>query len=183
MKKIFVIMLIVVVGLFVVSCGKPDSSAYSNSQIHTEDSIEDIDQNKLESLLMAQNLYAVYAEYVGSGEDNKLLSSDIIGVGLENNSDDNIISVAVAYVAWDQNNKPIKFDNGSYVKVVSHAIDIQAKSMGGVYNGVNVFVSSGEIEISEIKGVAVSYVNSYGETWNNPYYDEFKELYEGKEIQ
>lgn len=200
MKKIIGIILVTLLSLGVVACGPRDSADYIEysqkesviGQTDKEDSADDSaednkeadDGHNLDGLLMAQNIVVVETRYEVSDEDDKLFSPDIVGSVIENNSGSDIKSVVVAYVAWDESNNPVKFDNGEYVKEVSFGnINFPANGAYGVFNDANEFVTPENNTISQMKSVAVSYVTTTNESWDNPYYAEFKEAYAGKGLE
>lgn len=185
MKKIVGMALIIVVGLFVVACAPRDSADYINDsekesvvgETDTENSTEAVDGHTLDTLLMAQNLVVVDVSYA-------LSSSDTVGAVLQNNTDSEIKDVVIGYVAWDENNNPVKFWSGDYIKEVDNRdVQINPKGVFGVFEDINGFVKPEDNTITQFRAIAVSYVTIEGDSWENPYYSEFKQLYEGKKLQ
>ncbi len=137
-----------------------------------------------ENLLTSQPLAVIKTKYRRQGEQYKFLYPDKLQAILQNNTTEDIKNAVVAFVAWDSNNLPVKikgqfdFGGGSYIKQVNYT-DINLT--GGDTFGEGSGYSLGEnCEIATFKAIAVSFETFDGDTWDNPYYDEFCSLYEGE---
>ena len=93
---------------------------------------------------------------------------------LTNNTNSTIKNAVVAFIAWDNNNKPVTIK----VPGEKEASIIEVKEEYNIAPGKN----SGEDFIVDYEGdnigmyeaIVVSYETADGKTWTNPYYDTFK---------
>ena len=114
----------------------------------------------------------------------KILYPDMLQAILQNNSGEDIRSAVVAFVAWDENNLPVKiegqfdFSGGTYIKKVNYD-DINLID-GGTFGDGYGYSLGDDCKVKTCKAIAVSYETFEGTTWTNPYFDDFCELYEGK---
>ena len=161
-----------------------ESGANSSSDKDTESSMT---ASELESNLSTQPITIISMEYVVQDEQHKALYPDMLQVVLKNNTDDDIKNAVVAFVAWDSNNLPVKikgqidFSDGSYVKKVDYA-DINLAA-GGTFGESSGFSLDENNNIKTFKAIVVSYETFEGDTWENPYYEDFCELYEGQKLK
>lgn len=112
---------------------------------------------------------------------------DLLGATLTNNSDTTILNAEVAFACWDSNNLPLKVYapystlNASYIFRGSYTnINLKPGASLGRGNG---FYIDESLKVKNIKAIVVSYEALGGEKWENPYYLDFVEAYEGKELQ
>ena len=175
-----------------------DSENASNSENGGTASGEDASKNsddgnnkaisaqELDSLLAQQPLYVSKTEYVVQSEEYKTLYPDMLQAILQSNTTDDIKDAVVAFVAWDSNGLPVKiegqfdFGDGSYVKKFNYS-DINLAA-GGSYGDSSGFSLTENNNIDTFKAICISYETFEGKTWENPYYDDFCSLYEGKKI-
>lgn len=141
---------------------------------------------ELEANLATQPLAVISTQYVVQDDQYKALYPDMLQAVIQNNSQADIKNAVIAFVAWDSNALPVKIEGqydisgGSYVKEVNYS-DINL--IGGATYGENSGYSLNENNtISTFKAIAVSYETFDGETWRNPYYDDFLQLYEGQRL-
>lgn len=141
---------------------------------------------ELEDNLSTQPVTIIKTEYVVQDEQFKSLFPDMLQAVLKNNTEDDIKSAVVAFVAWDNNDLPVKIEGqfdiggGSYVKEVNYAdINLAAGDTFGENSG---FSLGEHCQVKTFKAIAVSYETFEGETWDNPYYEDFCTLYEGKKL-
>ena len=137
----------------------------------------------VEQLIAGQKVKVISTKYVVQHDEYKALYPDMLQAVVENNSDDDIKNMVIAFVAWDKNKLPVKikgnydFSGGSYVKEVS-------------YDGVNLipgktYGSNSGLELDEdnnieyIKAIVASYETFEGTEWKNPYYDSWTKCYSG----
>lgn len=120
-------------------------------------------------------------------EQHKSLYPDMLQAVVYNNTELDIKDAVVAFVAWDNNNLPIKikgsidFSDGSYIKPVGYTdINLVGGESFGKDSGYEIDENS---NIQTFKAIVVSYETFDGETWENPYFDDFCELYEGKKLK
>lgn len=142
--------------------------------------------SELESNLSTQPITIVSTDYIVQDEQYKSLYPDMLQAVLQNNTADDIKNAVVAFVAWDKNNLPVKivgqfdFSDGTYVKKVNYAdINLAAGDTFGESSG---FSLDENCEIETFKAIVVSYETFDGDTWENPYYEDFCSLYEGKKL-
>lgn len=144
-------------------------------------SIKDFDK-----LLLELPVSVTDTKYVVQDEEYKTLYPDLLQAILQNNTEEDIKSAVVAFAAWDKNKLPVKivgylsFDDGSYVSETSYDdINLAAGSTFGKGYGLQL---DENMDIDSFKAIVVSYETFEGDTWENPYYDEFCSLYEEKKF-
>lgn len=156
--------------------GKETSEPTKEEEIQDLDSLLQ-DTSKVD-ITVLETIYTV------QDEEYKSLYPDLLQAIIQNNTDRDIKDAVIAFVAWDVNNLPVKlrgtidFGDGSYIKEVSYnGINL----IGGATYGENSgFEIDESINVDEFKAIVISYEDFDGETWDNPYYKNFKEKYEGK---
>lgn len=140
--------------------------------------------DEFEKLLSEQPLYISSTEYVVQSEESKVLFPDMLQAIITSNSTEDIKDAVVAFVAWDNNNLPVKiqtqfdFSGGSYIKQVSYK-DINLVN-GASYGENGGYTLDENSNISKFKAIVVSYETFDSNIWGNPYYENFKTTYEGK---
>ena len=145
-----------------------------------------LDQKGLEEALMEQPLAVIETEYVVQNDEYKALYPDLLQAIIQNNTQSDIKNVVVAFVAWDKNNLPVKikgsidFTEGSYVKKVDYS-DVNLIP-GGTYGSENGYAVDEKCNIETFKAIVVSYEDFDGNTWENPFFDDFCSLYKGKKL-
>lgn len=144
---------------------------------------ETLDVAQFDALLAEQPLSIESTSYVVQDDLYKALYPDMLQATLRNNTEFTIKKALVAFAAWDINGSPVPieakhdFIRGFYVReVIFKDIQLPPGETFGEGYGFKVEESS---HISRIKAIAVSYEADTGETWENPYYEEWLELYEG----
>lgn len=194
-KKIFLLLALLLIGtLLLVGCSAADDDPGGGTVVPTnsttgkqganESPTQTMSISEFENLLAEQPLYVSKTKYVVQNDEFKSLFPDMLQAILTNNTTEDIKDAVVAFVAWDSNDLPVKiegqfdFGGGSYIKQVNYT-DINLT--GGDTFGEDSGYSLGEnCEIATFKAIAVSFETFGGDTWDNPYYDEFCSLYEGK---
>ena len=142
--------------------------------------------DELESNLSEQPVVVIKTEYVVQNQQYKTIYPDMLQAVIQNNTEEDIKDAVIAFVAWDSNNLPVKivgqfdFDDGSYVKKVNYT-DINLAG-GNTYGEKSGYSLNEHCEIENFKAIVVSYETFEGETWENPYFDDFRSLYEGKKL-
>ena len=139
--------------------------------------------SEFDELLLQMPISVVSTKYIVQDEKYKSLYPDMLQVVLQNNTTFDIKNAVVAFVAWDKNNLPVKikssfdFSDGSYIRTVNY------KDINMIPNGKYGNNSGYEIDedcgIDSFKAFVVSFESFNGDTWENPYYDEWKLLYNG----
>ncbi len=142
--------------------------------------------SELESLLKQQPVYIVSTEYVVQDNEYKALYPDMLEVVFKNASNDDIRDLVIAFVAWDKNGLPVKikgsidFSDGGYVRKCNYeGMNLIPGESGGGDGGMSI---DEECNISTFKAIVYSYTTFEDETWENPYFDAWCELYEGKKL-
>ncbi len=153
----------------------------------TEPSVETMGPEAFDKLLMELPVSIVKTKYTVQDEKYKSLYPDLLQAVLQNNTDEDIKSAVIAFVAWDKNGLPVKitgylsFGGGSYVNEVQYGdINLAAGSTYGDESGLQLDDSTKDIDT--FKAVVVSYETFEGSTWENPYYDAFCKLYGEKKL-
>ena len=141
---------------------------------------------ELEEYLTSQPLTVIRTEYLVQSEEYKSLYPDMLQAVIKNNTNEDIKDAVVAFAAWDENNLPVKiegqfdFGDSSYIKRVNYSdINLIAGATFGENSGLSL---AENCDIKTFKAIVVSYETFNGETWENPYYDDFCILYEGKKL-
>lgn len=141
-------------------------------------------EEELLALLAEQPLAVIQTEYLVQSDEWKTIYPDMLSAILQNHSDEAIQNAVVAFVAWDKNDLPVKiegqfdFMGGSYIKEVRYD---EINLIPGETFGENKGYSLAEdTTIATFKAIVVSYDPFEGVTWKNPYYEDFRKLYEGK---
>ncbi len=189
-KRTLVLALTLLLSLTLTACGssggdggatRADGAAAEEESAPKQ---ETMDAAQFESLLLEQPLAVTSVEYVVQDEQYKSLYPDMLQAILQNNTAADIKNAVVAFVAWDENGLPVKikgqfdFDDGAYIKQVNYA-DINLAA-GGTFGQDSGFSLEEKPGIASFKAIPVSFETFEGETWENPYFDEFCTLYEGQ---
>lgn len=145
--------------------------------------VRTITENELYAALAAQELKIVDSSYVVQDSEHKTLYPDILQVILQNDTSHDIKNAVIGFVAWDKNNLPVKikgsidFSDGAYIYTVNYN-DINLVPGSQFGNGYGFQVDE-ECGITSFKGIVISYEAFDGTTWENPYYDEWRGMFEG----
>ena len=160
------------------------SSSTTSDKNVNEKVVQTMGIDEFEKLLSEQPLYISSTEYVVQSEESKVLFPDMLQAIITSNSTEDIKDAVVAFVAWDNNNLPVKiqtqfdFSGGSYIKQVSYK-DINLVN-GASYGENRGYTLDENSNISKFKAIVVSYETFDSNIWGNPYYENFKTTYEGK---
>ena len=144
---------------------------------------------EFESELLNLPMYVEYTKHLVQHDQWKSLYPDILAASVKNNSGTSVKNVVVAFVAWDKNGFPIKihghidFSGGSYVQRCKYddVNLIDGASSDRNYGLAIDAESTGEI--STFKVIVVEYTDFDGNTWENPYFDTWCNLYENKVLE
>lgn len=165
---------------------KIKDAAFQKSEIPADTKVESGAEDALNEALMAQPLYVSNTKYVVQDDQFKSLYPDMLQVILQNNSEDDIRDAVVAFAAWDSNGLPVKikghmsFNDPVYITKVNFG-DINLVP-GGSFGDSQGYSIDENCEISTFKAVVVSYTTFEDQTWENPKFKDFCELYEGKRM-
>ena len=146
----------------------------------------DMTAAELESKLSTQPITIVKTKYLVQDEQHKSLYPDMLQAVIKNNTSKEIKNAIVAFAAWDENNLPVKIEgqfdvgSGSYIKKVDYGdVNLVAGATFGEDKGYEI---NENCKIKSFKAIVVSYEAFDGESWENPYYEAFCSLYEGKKL-
>lgn len=189
-KKGVVVVCTLITGLiFFVGCSSANKTTSNvinveSDQLITEKKVLGI--GDFEKLLSTQHVFVESTEYVVQREDSKALFPDILSASIKNNSNSDIKNIVAAFVAWDENNLPVKirvqndFTDGDYIKKFNYSdVNLPPSASSGKNGGLAL---NSESKIKTFKVIAKSYETFDGVTWENPYYDDFVRMYEGKKF-
>lgn len=196
LKKLLLTMFVVVgIGVLTVSCGtsssKSDASdvntAYSDTnEVKEEPKKEEKKEMtavELEEALNSQPVKITRTEYIS--QNKQFLQPDLLSAVFQNDSGVDIKNAVLGFVAWDENNLPVKikeqydFTSGEYFKEVN-CNDVNL--VNGASYGENKGLSIGNDNIAKFKAIIVSYTDFDGNVWDNPLLEEFKKLYVDKKL-
>lgn len=139
----------------------------------------------MEEVLLQQPCYVEKIDYMdgdyGIGAD--------VSVIVKNNSGTDIKDVFYAMAGWDGNNLPMilytyKPEDGTGYVVETHFGDANIVD-GGTYGegllfGIKEQTAS---RLETFKAVVVKYEDFEGNTWENPYYSDWIEMYKEKKLE
>lgn len=151
--------------------------------IETTSAEKTVSASELDALIKAQSVSVQSVKYVVQDDEYKALYPDMLQAVIANNSNVDIKNAVVSFVAWDSNNLPVKikgsidFSDGAYIRQVDYS-DINLVP-GDEFGRDSGFSIDENCNISSFKAIVESYETFDGNTWNNPYYDAWKEMYEG----
>lgn len=148
--------------------------------------VENASTEALDAALASQPVFVSSTKYVVQDEQYKSIYPDMLQAMIQNNSDKDIRDAVIAFAAWDANGLPVKikgsmsFTEPAYIARVSFDdINMVPGSSYGDSQGYSVDENCG---IASFKAMVVSYTTFEDETWENPSYKEFCDLYEGKRL-
>lgn len=195
MKKIFIGMIALTLLFSMVGCGRRagmvrDPLADNNQPIvqttaPTTAAPAPMGAAELEAAIAKQEVHVTSVKYVVQHEEYKALYPDLMQAVFKNGSNLDLKNVVVAFAAWDANNLPLKikgqydFGDTYYVKKCNfNDINlIPGKSYG---SDSGLALDSKMSGVEKIKAIVVSYESFDGDTWENPLYEAWLALYEGK---
>lgn len=188
-KSVNVVCTLITGLMFFVGCS-PNNKTTSNvinvesDQLTTEKKVLGIED--FEKLLSTQHVFVESTEYIVQREDSKALFPDILSASIKNNSNFDIKNIVAAFVAWDENNLPVKirgqydFTDGNYIKNLNYSdVNLPPSASSGKNGGLAL---NSESKIKTFKAIVKSYVTFDGTIWNNPLYEKFRELYVSKKL-
>lgn len=189
MKKRITVLLALAIALTLSACasGGGAISGEDKTVPHDEKSVSQkqvLDEAGFEQLLLSQPLAVVETDYVVQSDQYKGLYPDMLCAIVQNNTSADIKDAVVAFVAWDENGLPIKIEGqfdflgGEYIKKVNYT-DINLIG-GATFGEDNGYSLAEENKIASFKAVAISFETFDGQKWENPYYESFCNMYEGK---
>lgn len=198
MKKFLALFIIICVSVFCVACGNTEQKSENNDNDYEyEEKVDNVDdeeeteeeteallsKSELKKELKKQPCYVSRTEYSVQSDDYKALYPDLMIANVKNNCGSTIKSITVSFAAWDEDGLPLTITGDGFVGEVD-------------LNGAN--IKDGEIlkdwgaqvdedlarprKIKKFKAIVKRYTDYNGEEWENPLYDNWMELYDGKEL-
>lgn len=164
----------------------PQSSNINSSSATSLESKNEVTPEELDALLLEQPMYVQSTKYVVQDEKYKTLYPDFLQAVVKNNSGTDVKNLQVAFVAWDKNNFPVKiygnidFD-GSYVKICQYS-DVNMLNGTSYGKEGGLAIDAEKSDIATFKAIVVSYDDFDGNTWDNPYYETWVDLYSDKKL-
>lgn len=163
---------------------KEDSNAKEVVKEPVENKNVTVNIEQFSTHLQRLPLSVTSTKYVVQDDEYKSLYPDMLQVIIQNNTQKDIKDARVAFVAWDENNLPVKilgsmdFSNGAYIKQVNFG-DINLVP-GKTFGDSSGFAIDEKCKIKTFEAIVVSYESFDGDKWENPFYTPWVELYEGK---
>lgn len=163
-------------------------SATAQNKISGYDKIDSkIKETELNDGLSKQQIKIISTKYVVQDTRYKALYPDMLQVVLQNNSKSDIKNAVIGFVAWDSNKLPVKikasgFDPNDPSYIVQCDYDDINLVSGGKFGNNYGFSVDENCNIKFFKAIVVSYETFEGETWENPLYSQWEELYAGKRL-
>lgn len=141
-----------------------------------------VNSEELDALLAKQPIYVSKTKYLVQDKEYKALYPDMLQAIVTNNSEDDIKNAVVVFVAWDENNLPVKirgeFDySGDYLKGCNFSdINLVPGKSYGKDGGMSLDTG---LNIKKFKAIVREYETFEGKKWTNPYYDAWVSMYGG----
>lgn len=143
------------------------------------------DAATLEAEIQKQPVFVYSTRYEVQDDNYKCLYPDILIANVKNASGTSIKKVTVAFVGWDSNNFPVKVGSRNRQSYVSLA-DFDDVNLvdGATYNDTGLGLDCVEdSQIATFKAIVESYEDFNGTKWENPLYENWREIYENKQLQ
>lgn len=186
MRKKAIIISALLLSFFLLTACKSDKKPTSGKEKRESTVIkkQELTAEELQRALSEQPLAVDATNCLVQSTKYKAIFPDMLQAVIVNHTDCEIKRAVVAFAAWDEDGLPVKikgrfaFDAPTYIKEVRYD-NIHLVS-GGRYGEYDGFGISKSLCIKSVKAIAVSYETLDGEKWENPYYADFKNRYEGK---
>lgn len=165
---------------------EPEETPPTTPAVSEEPEVQ-MSSEELEAALLEQPLYVTKTNYVVQDDRLKNLYPDALQAIVMNNSEVDIKNLYIAFVAWDKNKLPVKivaqydFDGGSYI-VITRFKDANLVPGETFGEGRGCMLDSDTDNIAFFKAIVASYEDFDGNTWENPYYDTWVDMYEDKKL-
>jgi len=202
MKKIRNLIMALMIGMMLTSCSSNNtqgSKPVENTNVESVDSTNKDNEEKKEEVvkkaitveelnaeLSKQPMIVIKTEYIVQDAEYKALYPDGLNVIIKNNSGTDIKNAVVGFIAWDENNFPVKikgqydYSGGDYYVEVNYK-DVNMVN-GATYGEDRGYFLDEDNKISKFKAIIVSYTDFDGNTWYNPLLEDFKEIYADKKL-
>jgi len=187
MRKILVLCLALVLSLSFAACGSNTTVSTDENGTVVLPSAKELTVEELEAELAKQEVRVVSTNYLVQDDEYKSLYPDLMQAVIQNDSEYDIKNAVIAYVAWDNNNLPVKikgkYDYGDLTYVKQCDFDDINLVPGASYGEDSGMALAHDCDsIKTFKAILVSYETFDGETWSNPHYNRWVEIYSGKKI-
>ncbi|WP_051685463.1 DUF5780 domain-containing protein [Clostridium sp. KNHs205] len=160
----------------------------NQEEAKTEAPVEEgLSAKELEAKLKEQPIYVVSTEYFVQSDEYKALYPDMLNAVFKNVSGKEIKNVTIAFAGWDDNKMPVKivgqfdFDNGSYIQQVAYD-DVNMVDGAEFGKDTGYSLSEKSDTIKTVKAIVTEYTDFDGNTWENPYYNNWISVYENKKL-
>ncbi len=190
MKKIFIILICLCTLFAFCACGESskESSTSDLPQSNTEATKEKkLSADELNAELKKQPCYVYETEYYVQDDNYKSLYPDLLLPKIKNQSDTNIKDVWVAFVAWDPNGLPVIIestgDSGYIVECAFNGINLTKGETLTDYGLQLTQDFAFSEQVDKFKAIVTHYKDFDGNTWDNPLYSDWKEMYKEKELK
>lgn len=202
MKKIMALLLAFVMLLSLMACGGNNGNEENNTDpandaalteddsskaeeptenSDDEDVVAELSIDELEAEIQKQPCFVYECEYYVQDRQYKALYPDLMLAKLQNQSGTAIKNAVVAFAAWDENNLPVIIDTiGNDDYVIQCALNGINLADGSTLTNQGMQVDSRQAERGEIKlfkAIVVSYEDFDGNTWENPLYQNWVNIY------
>lgn len=142
--------------------------------------------DELEAKLAEQPVVVKGTSVLVQSDEYKSLYPDLLSAVIQNNSGIEIKSVTVGFVAWDENNLPVKiagkYDYGDGMYFQQVAMDDVNLIDGATYGEKSGMGLDDNHTIKTAKAIIISYTDFDGNTWENPLLEDFKAIYENQKL-
>lgn len=142
-----------------------------------------VNSKELDELIAKQPVYIKSTKYVVQDSRFKTLYPDLLQAIIMNNSKDDIKNAIVVFVAWDENNLPVKikgeydYSDGDYIAKCNY--DGINLIPGKTYGKDSGLALAEGLKIKKFKAIVYEYETFDGTTWTNPYYHAWSTMYGG----
>ncbi len=178
MKRIFVLLVSLLMLCSLAACAADPADSTGSTAGSTASQIT---VQELEGKLQEQAAWAVSGRVDHTREDGK----PRLYAQVQNTSDAAISSVRVAFAAWDQDGKPVSMRTteqavASHIREVNFPQLTLAAGKTGTTSGYQ--VSAEHTNIAHVKVCVVAWTDAEGERIENPYYDTWRKLHFGQNL-
>ncbi len=141
---------------------------------------------KLNRLLAEQPVAVINTNYIVQDANYKAIYPDLLSATILNQSGVDIKNATIAFAAWDANNYPIKLKSRITESYVMQCVFSDVNLVNGGTYGENSGMQLSALmtaSVATFKAVVVSYDDFNGNTWKNPYYQDWLNLYMNKPLK
>ena len=148
---------------------------------------KEITVDELETKLSEQPVFVSKTNKYVQSSDTKALYPDLLQAIIKNNSDTDIKDIVIGYVGWDANGLPLKIKGNLSITDCSYFEQRKAEG-ANIVSGATWGETKGlgideTCPVETFKAIVVSYTDFEGNTWDNPYLNDFLRIYKEKRIK